>query len=373
MNDMSEKPEGKEVEVWEATRLPWHPVIESRFGGMNITRNEWKILCEAIFPAAKEVDSIVMALAYCKNRNLDVMKRVVHIVPMWSPDKKKLVDTIWPGIAELRTTAMRTTEYAGNDRIVFGPMLEKEFTGDIVEWNNGNKSTVSKTIKVRFPEWAEMTVYRIVKGNKEAFCPPPIYWEETYGMQGKTELPNSMWQRRARGQFAKCCEAAALRFAFPEELGNQYAAEEMEGQQFYGAENAKVIPQSDTPSAPPPTEAAKPPEEEETEIVEPEPTPEEKAEELAEQGHPEEAEQILAEGEQAPERQQSTTWQEMFVELSEKIMSFADAAEMHDWLDIVGPKFDWVTEQDKKSGEELDAMVVDKMNLLKDDEDFRRE
>ena len=36
-----------------------------------------------------------------------------------------------------------------------------------------------------------------------------------------------MWKQRPYGQLEKCAEAAALRKAFPEELGNEYAAEEM--------------------------------------------------------------------------------------------------------------------------------------------------
>ena len=38
-----------------------------------------------------------------------------------------------------------------------------------------------------------------------------------------------MWQQRPYGQLGKCAEAAALRKAFPEEIGNDYTAEEMEG------------------------------------------------------------------------------------------------------------------------------------------------
>jgi hypothetical protein len=56
---------------------------------------------------------------------------------------------------------------------------------------------------------------------------------ETYARQGASELPNSMWAKRTRGQIEKCAEAGALRKAFPEELGNEYSAEEMEGQRFW--------------------------------------------------------------------------------------------------------------------------------------------
>jgi hypothetical protein len=68
-------------------------------------------------------------------------------------------------------------------------------------------------------------------GNPRAYPGPRVYWLESYATAGRdTVAPNEMWRRRTRGQLDKCAEAAALRAAFPEELGNDYAAEEMEGQ-----------------------------------------------------------------------------------------------------------------------------------------------
>jgi hypothetical protein len=61
-------------------RLPYHEAVEERFG---IDRAGWKALVEAIYPNAETADAIVMALSYCRARNLDPFKRPVHIVPMW--------------------------------------------------------------------------------------------------------------------------------------------------------------------------------------------------------------------------------------------------------------------------------------------------
>ncbi len=82
-----------------------------------------------------------------------------------------------------------------------------------------------------FPEWAEVTVYRLVNGVRCAFS-ETVFWEETYARQGKADLPNDMWQKRPRGQLLKCAKAASLRAAFPEEAG--YTAEEMEGKALEG-------------------------------------------------------------------------------------------------------------------------------------------
>jgi len=87
-------------------RLPYHEAVEERFG---IDRAGWKALVEAIYPNAETADAIVMALSYCRARNLDPFKRPVHIVPMWSSVAGKMIETVWPGISELRTTAFRRT------------------------------------------------------------------------------------------------------------------------------------------------------------------------------------------------------------------------------------------------------------------------
>jgi phage recombination protein Bet len=137
----------------------------------------------------------------------------VHIVPIWDKAKGRLVDTVWPGIGELRTTAFRTKSYAGRDATVFGPDETREF------------KTKDGTVKVTFPSFAQVTVYRVVNGERVAFTGPTTYWMETYAST-KDGAPNSMWAKRPRGQIDKCAEAAALRAAFPEELGDELTSDE---------------------------------------------------------------------------------------------------------------------------------------------------
>lgn len=231
------------------SRLPIAPSIAKEF---EIQPADWRVLVDQIFPAAKSVEAIMMALAYCRKRNLDIFKKPVHIVPMWSSAKRQMVETVWPGIAEIRTTATRTGSYAGIDAVEFGPIIERSFEGVTDQWEDGRK--VSATIKkaVRFPEWASVVVYRVVGGNRCAYH-AKVYWEETYATVGKTDLPNDMWAKRPRGQLDKCVEAAALRKAFPEELGNTYAAEEMEGREIDGV-TIDHVAQPKPPKAPRPPE-----------------------------------------------------------------------------------------------------------------------
>lgn len=203
-------------------RLPYHPAIEQRFG---VDKAAWKALVEAIFPNATSTESVILALSYCRARKLDPFKRCVHIVPIWNKDLRRYVDTIWPGIGELRTTAFRTSEYAGRDDARFGDDVERTFTGMVGK--RGQERQVSKT--VTFPQWSQVTVYRIVKGQRVAFAGPKVYWLETYATLGHdNEVPNDMWEGRPRGQIEKCAEAAALRAAFPEECGGDYIPEEVE-------------------------------------------------------------------------------------------------------------------------------------------------
>lgn len=191
-------------------RLPYHPLIEQRFG---IDRASWKALVEAVFPNATSVESVILALSYCRARKLDPFKRNVHIVPIWNKQTGGMIDTIWPGIGELRTTAFRTGEYAGRDQTVFGPTITKKI---------GN-------VEMTFPEWSQVTVYRMVKGQKVAFAGPQVFWLETYATAKRNDdTPNEMWQTRPWGQIDKCGEAAALRAAFPEECGGDYIPEEVQ-------------------------------------------------------------------------------------------------------------------------------------------------
>lgn len=208
-------------------RLPYHEAFKERFG---VDKGAYKVLVEAIWPNAETVDAIALALSYCRARNLDPMKRVVHIVPMWNSALRRTVETVWPGIAELRTTAFRTQNYAGIEAVELGEEVELTFEG----MTRGREpQTLSKTVKV--PEWARFTVYRFVNGVRCPFVGPKVYWQEAFADIAGSGVPNQMWEERPVGQLEKCAEAGALRRAFPEELGNTYAAEEMEGRNLANA------------------------------------------------------------------------------------------------------------------------------------------
>ncbi|MEG2266146.1 MAG: phage recombination protein Bet [Acinetobacter sp.] len=195
--------------------------IENQLGvsikDYDLDESMWSALTSSIFPGAKP-ESIIMAVEYAKARHLDIMKKPCHIVPMSVKDAKTGLsqwrDVIMPSITEHRITATRTNQYAGQDAPVFGPMVNITF---------GNTSH-------SVPESCTVTIYRIIHGEKVPFCHTE-YFEEACATTKDGSL-NSMWTKRKRGQLAKCAEAGALRKAFPEEIGNEYTVEEMQGKEI---------------------------------------------------------------------------------------------------------------------------------------------
>ena len=195
----------------------------------------WKVLTESIFPSAKTPEGVLLAVRYCQARKLDIMRRPVHVVPMWSKALGREVETVWPGIAEVQTTAARTGQWAGMDAPRFGPDKTRTFRGRV----RGEDGWQDTEVTVTFPAWCEVTVYRVVQGTRCPFT-ETVWWEETYSRAGgaRSEVPTDMWVKRPHGQLLKCAKAASLRAAFPEEA--DYTAEEMEG---------KVIEADATPIA----------------------------------------------------------------------------------------------------------------------------
>ena len=201
-----------------------------------VSEQSWKVLTEVTFPSAKTPEAIMMALDYCRTRKLDIFKKPVHVVPMWSAALGRSVETVWPSIMEIQTTASRTGLWAGMDRPVWGPDKTQTFSG---RYKDENEQWQETTVQVTFPEWVAVTVYRLVNGHRCAFT-EEVYWLEAYSTAGKySQIPTAMWLKRPKGQLAKCGKAASLRAAFPEECG--YAAEEMADKSIDDLNDATVI------------------------------------------------------------------------------------------------------------------------------------
>lgn len=195
-----------------------------------VDADTWNTLQNTIFPGAHP-SSILMAVDYCKARKLDVLKKPVHIVPMPYKDENdqwKKRDVVMPGINEVRITAMRTGLYAGADKPEWGPPVGH--------------------LGVTAPEYCTYTVYRFNHNQKIPF-PATVYFEEACGTTDYGKKLNAMWTRRPRGQLEKCAEAAALRKAFPEEVGNEHVPEEMQMLMDGAAETRIIEPGASRASA----------------------------------------------------------------------------------------------------------------------------
>ncbi len=209
-----------------APRLAFDPVVAQKFG---ISNSGWLTLVDAIFPLAQSAAGVALALSYCKVRKLDPFKRVCHIVPIWNAKLNRNIETVWPGIAELRMTAFRTGVYAGCDPTEFGPVRKFTLEGKESNYENGSKVERKRTAIVEAPEWCRITVWRIVAGTRVSFPGPTVYFLASYGKKSRaSDLPTEKWERTAAYMLEKVAEAAALRKAFPEEIGDWSSSDEAE-------------------------------------------------------------------------------------------------------------------------------------------------
>lgn len=195
--------------VVELQRLDLHPAVIER----GIAPEQWRTLYDNLYPGAKP-QSVLMVWDYCKARKLDPLKKPCHIVPM--EVKMPNGDYVWrdvvmPGIYEYRTTATRTGLYLGHAKPEYGEI--KDYKG------------------VMAPEWCDFVVYRwndMAKMRGE--FPVRVYFREIVALKDKGANVNARWTKAPNQMLTKCAEAAALREAFPDELGGTHTDDEMHGQ-----------------------------------------------------------------------------------------------------------------------------------------------
>lgn len=206
-----------------------------------IDPDQWEVLVNATFPAAKSTESVLMALAYCKQRNLDIFRKPIHLVPMETTigGQKVTIDTVWPGIGEIRVTAHRQADFFGYDECEFGPLIEFKGEAKVQKWTNGKPNGWEKVEwKGMVPEWAQFTVFKLLHGQRIKLPGPKVYFMETYAPVGRwNPSPNERWCRAPRQMLEKCAEAAALRRAWPDVFGDEASFEEMEGRELRSDHN----------------------------------------------------------------------------------------------------------------------------------------
>lgn len=221
-------------------------LVKSASGALATTAEHQQAIRTALktslYPGATDA-SVDLVLAYCQATGYDPMKKPVHIVPMKVStgrkddrgyDIKEMRDVIMPGIGQYRTDAARTGQYAGCSEPEFGPTCTLTFQREV--WSDGPNGRRQKRMveaSIEYPQWCRLTVRKIV-GTAVVEFTAVEYWLENYASKGDDGAPNAMWEKRPFGQLAKCAEAQALRKAFPEAVGSQPTAEEMEGKVLEG-------------------------------------------------------------------------------------------------------------------------------------------
>lgn len=207
-----------------------HAVTAGDLAEKGIDIATWSALKNSIYPGAKD-ESVMMALDYCRARQLDPLLKPVHLVPMSVKDartgKNEFRDVVMPGIGLYRIQADRSGDYAGAKEPEFGPDVSLTLTG----------------VEVTVPQWCKYTVFKRMPSGEIVEFSAKEYWTENYATAGRdTTAPNAMWKKRPYGQLAKCAEAQALRKAWPE-IGQQPTAEEMEGKTL-DADMREVTPRN---------------------------------------------------------------------------------------------------------------------------------
>lgn len=231
----------QQVALLQPPRMQMPEHVTERYG---LNDDTWRALTDAVFPLAKTVGAVLLALAYCERNRLDVFQRVVHIVPMYVNGRN--VETVWPGIGQIRIIAHRQEAFAGYDDCEFGEDKTTTFQGKVNKWENGNRAAAEAVeATVTYPEWARFVVHKMLHGQRVRLPGPKVWFTETFASKSHFggEVPNERWARAPRQMLEKCAEAAAYRRAFPDVLGNEMAAEEMEGRRLdpNGAIDAEYV------------------------------------------------------------------------------------------------------------------------------------
>jgi phage recombination protein Bet len=146
-------------------------------------------------------DELSLFLHQAKRTGLDPLAKQIYFQKYNTKSGPQIA--IITGIDGYRLIADRTGVYAGNDEPVFDG--RKKYNG------------------VDVPVKATTTVWKFVGGQRVPFS-ASVYWDE-YCPDPPRDY---QWKKMPHVMLAKCSEAAALRKAFPADLGNMYTAEEME-------------------------------------------------------------------------------------------------------------------------------------------------
>lgn len=183
-----------------AVQQPHAPAAAAEF-----SREQVDLIKQTVAKDATDLE-LQLFLHQCKRTGLDPFSRQIHAVKRWDSASKRQVMAIQVGIDGYRLIADRTGKYAGNGEPEFGPFDDDD--------------------GVSVPEWARVTVTKLVNGEPREFS-ALVFWTE-YAARTKDGHLTRFWRQMPCTMLGKVAEAHALRKAFPAELAGIYTADEMD-------------------------------------------------------------------------------------------------------------------------------------------------
>jgi phage recombination protein Bet len=154
-------------------------------------------------------DEFALFIHVCKARSLDPLQKQIYAIKrkVYEQGEQVLKMVMQVSIEGFRSIANRTGLYMPSERL---PLIEGTNSKDlkatvwVKKWSNND---------LQWHEFGYSGYYR--------------EFVQTRRDSGGTEVPVAMWAKMPTAQLIKCCEAAALRKGWPEELGGIYAPEEV--------------------------------------------------------------------------------------------------------------------------------------------------
>lgn len=227
------RPEGSKITTEE---------IQESYG---LTDSEYFTLLRTVCKDAPRPIA-AMFLLTCKRRGLDPFAKQVYLWPDKTNDdgtpRSGCSWNIVTSIGGLRAIASRSPYYRGRSK------KQMEFARDehgAILLFKKDDSQYGKIAGKRIPTDCTISVYRAIP---QAPTNPELYMEfeshirfDEYVKLNRGEKIFGNWEVQPEHQFEKCCEADALRMAFPEEVGGLYIEEEMRDARIVNVEPAAPV------------------------------------------------------------------------------------------------------------------------------------